>query len=63
MANIKIIMKDGAVKEFRHEGRAGGSYTKRLTIEGAFAVVTDEWYKKIFIPANDIARIEETPER
>jgi len=62
MSDIKIKMKDGTVREFLHEGRAGGSYTKRLRVEGAFAIVEDEWGKKTIIPAVDIEEIQETPE-
>jgi len=36
-------MTDGTVREFKHLGRPGGSYTVRLTFEGEFAIVTDEW--------------------
>ncbi len=63
MPSIVIRMKDGTVRNFPHEGRAGGSYTKRLTYEGAFAVIKDEWDKRTVIPAADIAEIQETPER
>ena len=63
MSNITITMKDGSVREFEHEGRGGGSYTKRLSFDGAFAVVTDEWDNRTAIPAADIALIEERPER
>lgn len=62
MANITVKMKDGTTREFRHEGRPGGSYTKRLTCEGAFAVITDEYHKRTLIPAVDIAEIVEEPE-
>ncbi len=57
MASIKIIMKDGTVKDFPHEGRPGGSYTKKIRYEGCFAVVVDEWMDEIAIPAADIAEI------
>lgn len=60
---IKIRMKDETVREFRHQGRAGGSYTVRLTFEGAFAVVTDEWGKRICIPSSDILDIQDDPGR
>ncbi len=63
MSDIKIIMKDGSVREFLHEGRVGGSYSKSLKLENGFAVITDEWYKKTVIPASDIAEIEERPLR
>lgn len=63
MSNITIKMKDGTVREFPHEGRAGGSYSKRLTYEGVFAVVRDEYDMKTAIPAADIAEIIERPVR
>lgn len=44
MSDIKIKFRDGSVREFKHQGRAGGSYTKSLSYEGAFAIVTDEYY-------------------
>lgn len=56
--NIIVKMKDGTVKEFPHLGRAGGSYTKTLSFEGVFAVITDEWYHKTCIPAADIEEIK-----
>jgi hypothetical protein len=63
MSNITFKMKDGTKREFRHEGRAGGSYTKRLTFEGEFAIVTDEYYKRTAIPAAMIAEVIEEPDR
>jgi hypothetical protein len=54
-------MKNGTKRYFPHEGRAGGSYTKSLSLEGAFAVVTDEYYRKTVIPAADIEEIIEEP--
>jgi hypothetical protein len=63
MASIKVTMKDGKVRDFLHVGRAGGSYTKTLRYEGAFAVIEDEDGKTISIPAADIAEIETTPTR
>ena len=59
--NIVVKMKDGTERRFMHEGRAGGSYTKRLAFEGVFAVITDEYGKRTAIPAADIAQIEESP--
>ena len=38
MANIRVKMKNGEVKEFLHKPRAGGSYTKTLRYEGVFAL-------------------------
>lgn len=60
--NIKITMKDGTVHKFLHEGRAGGSYTKEIKYEGAFAIVTDEWHKQTAFPVDGIAKIETEPE-
>lgn len=33
MASFTITMKDGTVREFPHQGRAGGSYTKSIRYE------------------------------
>jgi hypothetical protein len=63
MSNIVVIMKSGERREFKHEGRAGGSYTKTLKLEGAFAIIEDEWYRRTVIPAADIQEIQEEPER
>lgn len=57
MANIKIRMKDGSIKEFREQGRSGGSYYNRIRYEGVFAIVTDEYGNETVIPANDIAEV------
>lgn len=63
MSDIIIKMKDGSVKQFKHEGRAGGSYSKSLKLENGFAIVEDEYGKKTIVPANDIAEIIEEPGR
>ena len=63
MADITIKFKDGTERNFKHEGRPGGSYTKRLTYEGAFAVVTDEYGKRFSFPADSIMEIIERPVR
>lgn len=63
MASIRVKMKDGSVREFPHVGRAGGSYTKTLTLEGAFAIIEDEHGHRTIIPAWDIAEIIEKPPR
>lgn len=63
MSNIKVTMKDGSVREFPHVGRSGGSYTKTLSYEGAFAVIEDEYGTKVSIPAADIAEIVTRPVR
>lgn len=61
--NITVKMKDGTVREFKHEGRAGGSYTKTLRYEGAFVVIEDEWYCTTAIPAADVAEVITEPNR
>lgn len=63
MANITIIMKDGTVKTFKHEGRAGGSYTKTVRYEGAFVIVRDEWDTETAVLAADVAEIRVEPHR
>lgn len=63
MSNITVTMKNGAVREFRHEGRVGGSWTKSVKYEGAFVIIEDEYQKRIAIPAADIVEVVETPHR
>lgn len=61
MANIVIKMKDGTERRFMHEGRAGGSWTKRVRYEGAFVIVEDEYQKRTAIPVADVKEVVETP--
>lgn len=63
MASITVHFKDGTSRAFAHEGRAGGSYTKRLRYEGAFAVISDEWGRETAFPAADIREIIKTERR
>ena len=63
MSSITVKMKDGTIKEFKHEGRPGGNYTKNAKPEGAFLVIEDEYYVKTYIPAADIAEVIERPNR
>ena len=63
VASIKIELKDGSVRDFPHKGRPGGSYTKKVRYEGAFVIVTDEYYKETAIPAADIKAVTTVPER
>lgn len=63
MSNVTVKMKDGTTREFKHVGRAGGSYTVELKFEGAFAVIEDEYQTRTAIPAADIAEIIEQPIR
>ena len=63
MSNIIVKMKDGTERKFLHEGRSGGSYTKRLKYDGAFAIIEDEWGARVSIPSTDILEIKETPHR
>jgi hypothetical protein len=63
LSDIKIEMKDGTIREFKHEGRSGGSYTKHIKYEPGFIVIIDEWDHRISIPTADIKEISEKPIR
>jgi len=63
MSSITIKLKNGTVRQFPHEGRAGGSWTKTVKFEGAFVIVTDEWGTRTAFPAADIAEVIDTPDR
>ena len=59
--DIILEMRDGTSREFRHRGRPGGSYTKKLRYEPGFVVITDEWYSETAIPVEDIKEIRTIP--
>ncbi len=63
MPSVTVVRKDGTRKRYEERGRAGGSYSMTLTLEGSFAVVTDEWGKRTAIPAEDIFEIEQDAPR
>ena len=63
MANVLVRMKDGSKRDFPHQGRTGGGYTKSVSYEGAFVVIEDEWGVRTAIPASDVAEVVETPHR
>jgi hypothetical protein len=63
MPDITVIMKDGEVREFPHEGRAGGSYTKTIKYEGGFAIITDEWWNQTAIPCENIKEVKVSGQR
>lgn len=56
--DIKITMKDGKVREFKHKPRPGGSYNLKIKYEGAFAIIIDEYSNHTAIPAADIAEVQ-----
>ena len=60
---ITFKMLDGTTREFKHCGRPGGSYTIRLSFEGEFAIVTDEWGDRTAIPGNLISEVKEVQDR
>lgn len=60
--NVTIKMKDGIIREFKHQGRPGGSYTKTIRYEPGFVVIVDEWNKETAIPSIEIAEIKTEPE-
>jgi hypothetical protein len=61
--NIKLTFRSGTVKEFKHEGRPGGSYSKKIRYEGSFVVITDEYDRTWAYPVTDIALVETKPDR
>ncbi len=63
MSSIEIKFRDGTTQQFKHEGRAGGSYTKKLELTEGWATVTDEWGKRIAFPADTIESVQEFPQR
>lgn len=56
--SITIDFEDGTKRVWTHEGRAGGSYTKRIRYEGQVAIVSDEWGTETAFPLSTIKAIE-----
>lgn len=64
MSNITIKFRDGRPpREFKHEGRAGGSYSKTIRYENGFVIVKDEYGRETIFPSDIIDEINVTPER
>lgn len=61
--NITVKMKNGIIRQFKHEGRPGGSYTKSIRYEPGFVVIKDEWDNETIIPSEQIAEIKTEPSR
>lgn len=61
--NIEILMKDGIKRDFHSESRPGGSYTKTISYEIGFVIITDEYGKTISIPSDQIQEIKTWPDR
>jgi len=60
MIDVKVIMKNGEAHEFKHKGRAGGSYGILVRYEGAFVIISDEWGNESSFPAQDVGKVEKT---
>ena len=60
---IRITMKDGTIKDFKHVPRSGGSWTLSGKYEPGFYVVIDEYGNQTAIPTADIADINVRAER
>jgi hypothetical protein len=63
MSNITITFNDGTKKEFPHEGRSGGSYSKRLILENGWVIVEDEYGNKTIYPESIVKEINERSHR
>jgi len=63
MASVKVKFRDGTVRDFRHRGRAGGSYTVTVRYEDGFVVVIDEWGRRTAFPGDIVAEVVEEPVR
>jgi hypothetical protein len=58
MREIIIYFKDQTVKQWRHEGRAGGSYTKEVTYKDGWVIVRDEWGNTTAFPSETVEFVE-----
>ncbi len=58
MRLIRIEFRDGTIREFKHEGRAGGSWTKTIEFKDGWATVTDEYGNRFTYPESTIRSVE-----
>lgn len=58
MSRIVITFKDGTVKEWRHEARAGGSWTKTVKMTDGWVTVTNEYGSTESFPAETIKEVK-----
>ena len=58
MATVRVKFKIGITRIYEDRGRPGGSYSQKLTTDGPFAVITDCYGEKIYIPAEEIEEIK-----
>ncbi len=57
MSYIEITFTDGTKREWRHQGRAGGSWTKTLELQEGWATVRDEYGNTNTFPRDTIKEI------
>jgi hypothetical protein len=63
MASIIVHMKDGTIKRWVGEGRAGGSWTNSIQYKETYVIIEDLWGVKTALPIEDIKEIIERPSR
>ena len=64
MKSITITFKDGTKREFREQGRPGGSWTIGIVFKEGWCIVSDEWENKTAFPSDSIKEVEtQTPTR
>ena len=56
--SIIIHKRDGSKVEFKHRGRAGGSYTIHIKYEAGFAIVIDEYENQTVFPESVIDHVD-----
>ena len=63
MATCTIKFRNGETAQFKHEGRAGGSYTKRVELTEGWVTIIDEWGQRTSYPADTVEAVNEIPNR
>lgn len=63
MAIIKVTMRDGEVKNYADDGLSSRGYKVRLRHEPGWVIIQDSYGEAVHLPAADVARIIEIPDR
>lgn len=61
MRQIDVHMRDGSVREFKHKGRPGGSYTVDVKYKDGMVVIEDEYHNTIAIPMDLVSEVKTWP--
>jgi hypothetical protein len=55
---IRVIFKDGTIRDDFADHRPGGSWHAKVKYEGAFVIVIDAWGNTYAFPSADVKEVQ-----